>query len=109
MSERARVAIAWLPVVDNLERALQHADPACEALAAGVLSVHQEAQAVLTRLGFPRYEDIGRPFDPARHEAVGVMESDAAPGTIVAIARPGYGTEEVVLRPAAVVVAKGAG
>ena len=48
----------------------------------------------MTRLGFPRFDDVGRPFDPARHEAVGTVEADAPAGTVVATVRPGYGTEE---------------
>jgi molecular chaperone GrpE len=68
--------------------------------------VRDHALDVLARLGFPRFEDIGERFDPARHEAVGAIEADAPPGTIVAVVRPGYGTPEVILRPAAVVVAR---
>ena len=77
-------------------------------LAAGVRVVRDHALDVLARLGFPRFEDVGERFDPARHEAVGAIEADAPPGTIVAVVRPGYGTPEVILRPAAVVVAQGA-
>jgi molecular chaperone GrpE len=61
---------------------------------------------VLARLGFPRFEDVGERFDPSRHEAVGAIEADAPAGTVVAVVRPGYGTPETVLRPAAVVVAR---
>jgi molecular chaperone GrpE len=61
---------------------------------------------VLARLGFPRFENPGERFDPSRHEAVGAIEADAPAGTVVAVVRPGYGTPERVLRPAAVVVAR---
>ena len=77
-----------------------------DGLAAGVRVVRDHALDVLARLGFPRFEDVGERFDPARHEAVGAIEADAPPGTIVAVVRPGYGTPEVILRPAAVVVAR---
>jgi molecular chaperone GrpE len=44
-------------------------------------------------------------FDPARHEAVGTVVDDEAPaGTVVHVARPGYGPDERLLRPAGVVV-----
>ena len=62
--------------------------------------------AVLAHLGFPRFDATGEPFDPARHEAVGVIDSDASPGTVVAAVRPGYGSGDSVLRPAGVVVAR---
>ncbi|MET0146016.1 MAG: nucleotide exchange factor GrpE [Ilumatobacteraceae bacterium] len=105
-AERSRVLLEWLPVVDDLERAVEHvSDDRQQALADGVAVVRDRALDVLTRLGFSRFEDIGERFDPARHEAVGAVETDAAPGTIVAVVRPGYGTPEVILRPAAVVVA----
>jgi molecular chaperone GrpE len=108
-AERADAAANWLPVVDNLERALEHAGADGDAVLDGVRAVRDEAIAVLARLGFPRYDDVGRPFDPARDEAVGAMPADAPPGTVVAIVRPGYGTAETVLRPAGVIVSKGTG
>jgi molecular chaperone GrpE len=103
--ERARAARQWLSVVDDLERALEHAD-AEDAFTAGVRAVHQHALSLLGGLGFPRFDDIGMPFDPVRDEAIGTVESDAPPGTVVTALRPGYGSGEAVLRPAAVIVAK---
>jgi molecular chaperone GrpE len=105
-AERARVATQWLPVVDDLERALEHGNASADVVVEGVRAVRDRALAVLAQLGFPRYEDTGAPFDPARHEAVGVIESDAPPGTVVAAVRPGYGTDGAILRPAGVVVAR---
>ncbi len=105
-AERARVAAAWLPVLDNLERALEHAGGDQEALVEGLRSVRDQAVGVLAALGYPRQDEPGVPFDPARHEAVGVVEdSGAAPGTVVRVVRPGYGQGERQLRPAAVAVA----
>jgi molecular chaperone GrpE len=105
-AERARTAAAWLPVLDNLERALEHAGGDQDALAAGLRSVRDQAVAVLAALGYPRQDDAGVPFDPARHEAVGVAaDAGAAPGTVVRVIRPGYGQGERQLRPAAVEVA----
>jgi len=105
--ERARVTAEWLPVVDNLERALQHAGPDDQAVLDGVRAVYEQAVSVLTRLGFPRFEDVGEPFDPNRHEAVVLVDHDATPGTVVATVRPGYGTTDAMLRPAGVVVSRG--
>lgn len=105
--ERARVVAEWLPVLDNLDRALEHAGADAGALVEGVRAVRDQAVAVLARLGFPRYEDVGRPFDPARHEALGSLNDEAQPGTVVSTVRPGYGNSETVLRPAGVIVSKG--
>ena len=104
-AERARVAAAWLPVVDDLDRALAHvadSNPIIE----GMRAVRDHALTVLAGLGYPRYEEVGVPFDPARHEAVKVVDdAEAAPGTVVEVLRPGYGQEERWLRPASVAVA----
>ena len=108
-AERSRVAAEWVPVVDDLDRALDHAtadDSAPNGFADGLRAVRDHALGVLARLGFPRFEDLGERFDPSRHEAVGTTEADAPAGTVVAVVRPGYGTPEAVLRPAAVVVAR---
>jgi molecular chaperone GrpE len=108
-AERSRVAAEWLPVVDDLDRALDHAstdDSAPAGFTEGLQAVRDHAVAVLARLGFPRFENPGERFDPSRHEAVGAIEADAPAGTVVAVVRPGYGTPERVLRPAAVVVAR---
>jgi molecular chaperone GrpE len=109
LTERMYVARQWLPVVDDLDRALEHMattgdDP--QAVVEGVMVVRDRALAVLAHLGFPRFDATGEPFDPARHEAVGVIDSDASPGTVVAAVRPGYGSGDAVLRPAGVVVAR---
>ena len=61
----------WLPVLDNLDLALAHAGADPGAIIDGVRAVRDQARAVLQRLGFPRRDDLGAVFDPARHEAVG--------------------------------------
>jgi molecular chaperone GrpE len=68
--------------------------------------VHEQAIAVAERLGYPRFDDVGKPFDPHRHEAVASIEGAGAPGTVIAAIRPGYGRDDTILRPADVVVAK---
>jgi len=105
--ERATATSRWLPVLDNLERALEHAASDPRDIVEGVRSVLQQALGVLADVGYPRRDDeVGTPFDPFRHEAVGtVVDVDIVPGTIARVLRPGYGTDEETLRPASVIVA----
>jgi molecular chaperone GrpE len=106
---RAAVAREWLPVVDNLDRALAHstADPA--SIIDGIRAVRAQALEVLARLGFPRRDDRGAKFDPARHEAIASRpDPGAEDGSVAEVIRPAYGEGDHQLRPAQVVVA-GAG
>jgi molecular chaperone GrpE len=106
--ERNRVAGAWLPILDNLERALAHADAESHAVITGVRSIVDQAVQVLAQLGYPRDTQTGVPFDPERHEVLGIVERpDVAPGTVVEVLRPGYGQGTQQLRPAGVVVSRG--
>jgi molecular chaperone GrpE len=104
--ERAAVATSWLPVLDNLERALEHASSDPDSVVEGVRAVLTQAVGVLADLGYPRRDDNGRPFDPAVHEAVSTVSGEGlVPGTVAQVVRPGYGPDDKLLRPAAVVVA----
>ncbi|MEV8371101.1 nucleotide exchange factor GrpE [Kribbella sp. NPDC056861] len=104
--ERIRVLSGWLPVLDNLERALEHSAPAADGFAEGIRSIRDQALALVADLGYPRVDDLGEQFDPNLHEAVGTTQSaDHKPGTVAHVARPRYGHEGRVLRPAAVIVA----
>ena len=106
-AERAKVASAWLPVLDNLELALAHADADPGAIVQGVRAVRDQAVEVLRGLGYPRHEEIGVVFDPKLHDVAAVVdEPDAAPGAVVQVLRPGYGDPGRQLRPATVAVSR---
>jgi molecular chaperone GrpE len=103
--ERSKVASAWLPVVDNLERALHHSEGDADSVITGVRAILEQAVQVLDNLGYPRDTETGVPFDPERHEVVTVTDDGGgAPGTVLGVLRPGYGKGPEQLRPAAVVV-----
>ena len=106
-AERARVAALLPPLIDDLERALAHAESDPGSIVAGVRSVRDQAVRLLAQLGFPRRDEAGVPFDPSRHEAVATTSGSGLPlGTVVEVVQPGYGEEERQLRPALVVVEK---
>jgi molecular chaperone GrpE len=104
---RAAVARQWLAVVDNLDLALEHAEADPVTIVDGVRAVRAQALNVLARLGFPRRDDRGARFDPARHEAVATRPDPEAEADVVAeVVRPAYGEGDHQLRPAQVVVAR---
>jgi molecular chaperone GrpE len=104
---RAQVARQWLPVIDDLERALERAEAGPSAIIEGFEAVRDEALGVLVRLGFARRDDTGVVFDPARHHAVASKaDPQAPPGTVVEVVQPAYGDGDHQLRPAQVVVAE---
>lgn len=101
--------LALLPVFDNLERAVQHAEQSTDAkaIAEGVKMVLKQFQDSIGRLGIKRVAGVGLPFDPLVHEAIQQVEtSEHAPGTVVAEVQPGYMLGDRLIRAAMVVVAR---
>lgn len=100
-----------LPVFDNLDRAMAHADTATDvqALADGLRMVSKQFLDTLGKLGIERVKALGEPFDPSVHEAIQHLESAEHPaGVVLAEVQPGYRQGERLLRPALVVVSRGA-
>lgn len=100
-----------LPVIDNLERALSHADTEGneEGIRSGLEMTLQQFLGVLQRFGCAPICAEGECFDPNRHEAV--MEQatgDCDPGHVVSEVEKGYLLNDRLVRPAKVVVAKAA-
>lgn len=99
-----------IPVVDNLERAIDHAHASGEGvqLVEGVRLVLKGALDVLARNGVTRIEAIGQPFDPAFHEAIAQVEDDeVAANHVVQQFQPGYRLHDRLIRPAQVSVSGG--
>jgi molecular chaperone GrpE len=98
-----------LPSFDNLERAASHAEsaPDVKALAEGLGMVMRQFQDTLSNLGIERLASVGKPFDPAEHEAVQhVQSNEVPPGAVVQELQGGYRWQGRLLRPALVVVSK---
>lgn len=98
-----------LPVIDNLERAVEHAESGGngQPLVEGVRLVLRSALEVLERHGVKRVDAAGQSFDPARHEAVAqVPGGDRGPNQVVDQFAPGYLLHDRLLRPAQVSVSK---
>jgi molecular chaperone GrpE len=100
-----------LPVIDNLERAVDAAQGGGNgnSIVEGVEMVLRSMLDLLRSQGVTQLSAVGRPFDPQLHEAVDQVESsDHVPNTVVAEFHRGYQIGDRVLRPARVTVAKAA-
>ncbi len=98
-----------LPVVDNLERALDHGRQldAPEALMEGIDLVYQGFLKALERFCVTPIHSVGQHFDPAFHNAVMQEETSNAPdGSVIKELQKGYLMNQRLLRPAMVVVAR---
>jgi molecular chaperone GrpE len=103
-----RLAKELLPVLDDLERALEAAADHEEAkLEEGVRLVHRELVSALTKEGVVEIETNGQ-FDPHVHEALLSQPSDEDEGSIIEVIQKGYQLGDRVLRPARVVISQGA-
>src|SRR5581483_2094838 len=72
-----------LPVMDNLDRALEHGE-AKGALAEGVAATRKIFEETLGRHGVKAFRSVGEAFDPTRHEAMQQVETlDAPAGTVI--------------------------
>ena len=107
--DRERRLRDWLEAVDSVDRALSQMEPVHPA-APGLRAVLEQLEAILDRQGVNRVGAVGEPFDPERHEAVGVRETAETPDrTVAEIARSGFARGDQVLRPAQVIVARAPG
>jgi molecular chaperone GrpE len=95
-----------LPVVDNLERALEHAnEESLSALVEGVRMTHSILISALKKFGATPIESTGAVFDPAFHQAMSQTPTDEfPPNTIVTEFQKGYMIKDRLLRPAMVSV-----
>jgi len=96
-----------LPIIDNLERALQAQGGDADSLRKGVELIHKQALDLLRKRGVTTIEALGADFDPNRHQAVVHEASDEhREGEVMQEMQRGYVLGERLLRPAMVKVAK---
>ena len=100
---------AVLPFADNLERAVNHSEKTkdIQSLVEGVKLTIQQLLQALNKFGVSRFESVGKPFDPAVHEAMLVVETDGEkPHHVIQEFQKGYLLNDRLLRPATVSVSK---
>jgi molecular chaperone GrpE len=100
----AALMINLLPIIDDLERALENVDAHLAGLTwlDGIRLIHRKFQALLEMNGITEIPADGQEFDPNVHEAVMYAEGEA--GKVLNVAQKGYMLGGRVLRPAMVVV-----
>ena len=102
---KSDAAVAFLPVYDNLERALKQ-ETADEAYKKGVEMTMNQLKSVLEKLGITEIDALGKPFDPALHNAVmHVEDENFGENTVAEVFQAGFMLGEKVIRFAMVKVA----
>ena len=101
-----------LSVVDNLGRAIEHARRSdggdLQGLLQGVELVQRELLSVLEKHHVTEVDALGKPFNPAFHEAVAQVPDGSVPAnTVIEVLQKGYQLRDRLLRPAQVVVSQG--
>lgn len=105
----AQLVADLLPVLDNIERAIEAASQQSDspALLEGVRLMYKQLQDVLAAHHCQPIDPLHAPFDPNLHEAILQQPSEEhPPGTVLQVVRRGYQMHQRVLRPAQVIVSK---
>ncbi|MGF1879027.1 nucleotide exchange factor GrpE [Photobacterium frigidiphilum] len=101
-----------LPVIDNLERAIEMADKNDEALKSmieGVELTLKTMTATVEKFGLKQHNPVGEVFNPEFHQAMSIQESaEHAPNTVMLVMQKGYELNGRIIRPAMVMVSKAA-
>lgn len=96
-----------LPVIDNLERAVQAATDPDDPVVTGVKMVLRQFTSKAELYGARPFDALGKPFDPTVHEAMSQIEStEYEPGSVAQVFQRGWMLHERLVRPAMVIVAK---
>ncbi len=106
-SHRRSLLEKFLPVLDNLERALSYGGPS-DSLRSGVEQTLKGFEVILSQEGVRELEVKGKPFDPRIAEAIGTLpaQDNVEDDTVLEVAQKGYTIGDELLRPAKVLVAK---
>jgi molecular chaperone GrpE len=99
---------ALLPVLDNLDRAIAHEpkDIKDHVWVKGVTQMVKQLDGQLESIGVTKIDKVGEEFDPSRHEAIAMEESDGETEVIAEVIQPGYQFGNTVIRPAKVKVVR---
>jgi molecular chaperone GrpE len=99
-------AVELLAVRDSLEAALASGNGPTEVLKSGVELTLKQLTYAFEKFSIKEINPLGERFDPHRHQAIGMVEADADPNTVVSVLQKGYSLNDRVIRPALVTIAK---
>lgn len=100
-------AAELLAVKDSLDASLKVDNAPVETYRQGVELTARQLDAAFEKNAVKAIDPVGEKFDPHRHQAIGQVESEQEPNTVVQVLQKGYTLHDRVLRPALVMVAKG--
>lgn len=95
-----------LAVKDALEAALSIESPSLESVTSGVELTLKQLSAVFQKFKLIEINPAGEKFDPHKHQAINMLESDQPPNTVVHVLQKGYQLHDRVIRPALVTVSR---
>ena len=104
-----RFSAELLAVKDSLEAALGVETATVESFKDGVELTLKQFAGVFDKFNLIEINPVGEKFDPHKHQAIGMVEADAEPNTVVSVLQKGYLLHDRILRPALVMVAKAKG
>lgn len=103
-----RIVEMLLPVLDDMDRAIDHAEGDSSDVVEGLHGIRRKLLDVIAREGAAPIDPLGEPFNPDKHNAVQVLEdAELDDQTVVEVFQKGYEMHGRVLRPAMVVVSTG--
>ena len=107
-----KFASELLPVVDNMERAIENIDSeneAQKAISEGIELTLQSFLSAIEKFGVKAVDPKDQPFNPELHQAMSMQEVEGvAPNTVIAVMQKGYELNGRLIRPAMVMVSKAA-
>ena len=104
-----RFSNEMLAVKDSLEAGLTVETATVESFKSGMELTHKQLCSVFEKFNIREINPLGEKFDAHRHQAIGMVESEQEPNTVVSVMQKGYQLHDRVLRPALVMVAKAKG
>lgn len=104
-----RFALEICEVADNFERALNQVseDKKDDSFVKGMMMIAEQLKKVMEKEGITKIDALGKPFDPAIHDALAHIPSEYDENTIAAVIQNGYMLYDKLLRPVRVAVSSG--